>query len=137
MKITLAFATLAIMLTSGTVCVAQEAVYPPGPCKFSESDPFAAAQQCKALADGGDADALYQFGIMLLNFAPQPGQASREELEKWKPLGSMFDGSKYLDLAAEKGNKTAMEHKCRIASDRYAPADLQREGEKYCAKLKE
>jgi hypothetical protein len=130
-----------LLILSGVVASlkisAAEPKFPPGPCEFSESDPFTAAQKCKALSDAGDPDAMYQFAMMLLTFAPQPGRASQEAMQKWKPLGTMFDGTALITAAAEKGSKSAMQLKCNIAADYLAPADLRREGEKWCAKLKQ
>jgi len=118
------------------VAGAQEPKLPTGPCEFSKSDPFVAAEKCKALADAGDADALFQFGIMLLMNSPEPGRASTEEITKWKPLGNRYTAKKWLDAAADKGSVQAMELKCRLASDQLAPRDTQEEGEKWCRKLK-
>jgi hypothetical protein len=117
--------------------VAAEPKFPPGPCELSEADPFTAAQKCKVLSDAGDPDAMYQFAMMLLMFAPGPGRESQEQMQKWNPLGTLFDSTPLIIAAAEKGSKSAMQLKCNIAADYLAPADLRRDGEKWCAKLKQ
>jgi len=84
----------------------------------------------KVLADAGDADALFQFGIMLLMNLRNPKELPLKRLRKWKPLGNRYTAKKWLDAAADKGSMQAMELKCRLASDRLAPRDTQDEGEK-------
>jgi hypothetical protein len=116
---------------------APEAVqWPKGPCEFSETDPLPAAEKCKQLAEAGDADAMYQLWVMLLAFAPpDPRLQTREELQKWKPIGDKFSGSKWLDAAAEKGNQAAIQLKCDMGKEPAAPDDLRKDGPKWCARV--
>jgi len=111
-------------------------VGPPGPCAFSKDDPLAAATKCKAMAESGDADATFQFGIMLMTFAPQAGRARPWDLSRWKAVGDRGTATRWLDAAADKGSKSAIELKCRIGSDPLAPADRREEGRRWCDKLK-
>jgi hypothetical protein len=131
--------TIAAMLVvvgfSCAPCLAQQSGFPPGPCVFSKEDPLAAATKCKVLADGGDPDAMFQFGIMLLAFAPEPGRADAEELARWQGLGNRLSAARWLDGAAEQGSRQAMELKCRIASDPLAPQGRREEGKRWCGKI--
>jgi hypothetical protein len=109
--------------------------WPPGPCEFSEADPYAAAQKCKQRVDAGDAAAMYQFSTILLTFAPDPIRSPRAEVEKWKPLGDKYSWAQWLDLAAKKGNQTAIRVKCEMGKDPLAPAERRNEGPKWCARV--
>jgi hypothetical protein len=94
-----------------------------------------AAKGYLAGAQAGDAEAMYQLGVLLLTRGPDPASAPAELVDAWKPVGNRFTGPRWIEQSAEAGHKPAIAMLCKSAKDPQAPAARREAAQHWCDKL--
>ena len=87
-------------------------------------------------ADQGDADATYQFALMLMMHGRFGPAASEKTIAEWVKLGELRPVSDWVFQAADGGSQEAIDHVCGMGEDRLAPADLRDKGQARCTELR-
>jgi len=103
------------------------------------SDPAAAvekARELRKLADKGDADATYNFAMLLAYYQSGQGSMDGKQLAELRKLQGPIPISDWLLKAAERGSQPAIEGVCRAGADRLAPADIREQGKARCDELR-
>lgn len=86
-------------------------------------------------AQAGNAEAMYQLGVLLLTRGPDPMIATPEQIEAWKPIGNRFTASRWIEQSAEAGHKPAITTLCESGKDPLAPAARREAAQRWCEKL--
>jgi hypothetical protein len=93
-------------------------------------------RELRKRADQGDADATYQFALLLMMHGRFGPAANEKTVAEWVKLGERRPISDWVFQAAEGGSQDAIDHVCGMGEDRLAPADLRDEGQAKCAELR-
>jgi TPR repeat protein len=117
-------------------------------------------KRLRSKADAGDADAMFQLGLLLLEHGPTPKRPGRicdgkpvnplikpkpgadckevrdpanaALIEQWSGVGTKYSGHAWIRKAAENGNAKAAAILCKVGSDPLAPAAAREEGAQWC-----
>jgi hypothetical protein len=93
-------------------------------------------RELRKRADQGDADATYQFALLLMMHGRFGPAANEKTVAEWDKLGDRRPASDWLFRPRKVAVRDAIDHVCGMAEDRLAPADLRDKGQAKCAELR-
>ena len=139
-------------LTLGAALIAAEPAPAPAPARVPEpagkvddalafprqldpAEALAKGRELRQRVDKGDAQAAYEFAVMLTMYGRFGPLADASTVADWSKLANDRSALDWILLAAEAGNQDAIATVCRMALDPLAPAHLQQKGKARCEQL--
>ena len=106
------------------------------PRQLDPGEALAKGRALRQRVDKGDAQAAYDFAVMLTQYGRFGPAADASTVVEWSKLANGRSALDWIMLAAEAGNQDAIGAVCRMAQDFLAPAHLQEKGKARCAELR-
>jgi len=134
-------ATGLISLTLGASLMAEE----PGgkvddalafPRQLDPTEALAKGRELRQQVGKGDAQAAYEFAVMLTMYGRFGPLADASTVAEWSKLANDRSALDWILLAAEAGNQDAIGAVCRVAPDPLAPAHVREKGLARCEQLR-
>jgi TPR repeat protein len=140
-------ATSVASLTLGAALLAAEPVPVPKPeskvddaltfpRQLDPAEALAKGRELRQRVGKGDAQAAYEFGVMLTTYGRFGPSADASTVAEWSKLANDRSALDWIMLAAEAGNPDAIGAVCRVAQDPLAPAHFQEKGKARCEGLR-
>jgi hypothetical protein len=105
--------------------------------QLSPEEALARGRELRQLVARGNAQAAFDFAVMLAQCGRFGPAADAATVEEWDKLANGRSARDWIELAAEAGNQAAIETVCRMAQDVLAPGHVQEKGKARCAELRQ
>jgi TPR repeat protein len=107
------------------------------PRRLDPSEALAKGRELRQKVDKGEAQAAYDFAVMLTNYGRFGPAADPGTIAEWSKLANGRSAFDWVMLAAEAGNQDGILAVCNMARDSLAPAHLQEKGKARCEALRQ
>jgi len=107
------------------------------PRQYSPDEALSRGRELRQLAGKGDAQAAFDFAVLLTRFGRFGPLADASTVEEWSKLANGHSAFDWIMLAAEAGNQPAIGTVCRFAQDPLAPAHVREKSMARCAQLQQ
>ena len=107
------------------------------PQRLTPEEALAKGRALRQLVDKGDAQAAFDFAVMLSKCGPFGPQSDASTVAEWSRLANGRSAFDWVMLAAEAGNPEAIEAVCKMADDPLAPAHRREKGKERCTVLQQ
>ena len=131
---------LALLLAVSAVAAEPENKVDPAvaiPKRLTPEEALAKGRELRQLVDKGDAQAAFDFAVMLSRCGRFGADAHASTVDEWTKLANNRSAFDWVLLAAEAGNQEAIGAVCNMAQDFLAPAHLREKGKQRCEVLRQ
>ena len=105
--------------------------------QLNPKDALARGRELRQLVAKGDAQAAFDFAVLLTRYGRFGPLADASTIEEWSNLANGRSAFDWVMLAAEAGNQPAIGAVCNMAQDFLAPAHVQEKGKARCEALRQ
>jgi hypothetical protein len=106
------------------------------PTQLDANEALVKGRELRQRVDKGDAQAAYDFAVMLTTYGRFGPAADASTVVEWSRLANGRSAFDWVVLAAEAGNQDAIGAVCSMARDSLAPAHLREKGTARCEVLR-
>jgi hypothetical protein len=107
------------------------------PRQLGPAEALARGRELRQRVNTGDAQAAFDFAVMLSQCGRFGPAADPSTVEEWMKLANGRSAFDWIMLAAEAGNQPAIGAVCRMAQDYLAPAHVQEQAKARCEVLRQ
>ena len=105
--------------------------------QYTPEEALARGRELRKLVDKGDAQAAFDFAVLLTRYGRFGSLADPGTVEEWSSLANEHSAFDWVMLAAEAGNQPAIGAVCKMAQDYLAPAHMREKGQARCEQLRQ
>lgn len=131
---------LALLLAVSAIAADPENKVDPAlaiPQRLTPAEALAKGRELRKLVDKGDAQAAFDFAVMLSRCGRFGADADASTVDEWSKLANGRSAFDWVLLSAEAGNQEGIGAVCNMAQDFLAPAHLREKAKQRCEILQQ